>query len=142
MDPIRHDVRVNADAQTAYRAAATQAGIRGWWAKNSDVGETVGGKTELRFLRPDMTAVMKFEVTALEPGRRVEWKCTENSNPSWPGSVLTWEIEPAPQGSILHFRHEGFSSGGPPYDMTVQGWPRFIDSLKAYLDGGTPQPAD
>jgi uncharacterized protein YndB with AHSA1/START domain len=142
MQPIEHDLNVKADAQAAYRAAATSSGIKGWWAKDSDVGEAVGGKTELRFTKPNMSAVMNFDVTGLEPGRRVEWTCTSNTNPIWPGSKLIWQIEPAPNGSIVHFRHEGFSDGGPAYDRTVEGWQLFMDSLQAYLDGGTAHPSD
>jgi hypothetical protein len=89
-----------------------------------------------------MSAVMSFEVTGLEPGRRVEWTCTQNTNPIWPGSKLVWQVEPAPRGSVVHFSHDGFSAGGPPYDRTVEGWQLYMDSLKAYLDGGEAQPSD
>ncbi len=142
MQRIEHDLTVKADAQAAYRAVATPAGIKGWWAKNSDVGESVGSKAELRFTKPDMSATMSFDVTALEPGHRVEWTCTNNTNPIWPGSKLNWRVEPVGQGSTVHFHHEGFSAGGPPYDATVAGWQLFMDSLKAYLDGGAATPSD
>src|SRR5687767_7950019 len=98
MQPIEHDLEVKADSRAAYDAVATAAGIKGWWARNSDVGEAPGSQTELRFTKPDMSAVMSFDVTGMEPGRRVEWTCTKNSNPIWPGSKLIWEIEPAPNG--------------------------------------------
>jgi uncharacterized protein YndB with AHSA1/START domain len=142
MEPITHELRVKADASKAYEAVAARAGIQAWWAKDSDVGTAVGQPVELRFNKPDMSAVMKFDVTDVQAGRRVEWTCKENTNPIWPGSKLAWEVEPAGDGSVVRFRHEGFSGGGPPYDMTVEGWQFYMDSLKAYLDGGTPTPSD
>ena len=142
MEPITHELQVKADTQKAYNAVATPEGIRAWWSKDSQVGTAVGQPVVLQFNKPDMTAVMKFDVTDVQPGRRVEWTCKENTNPIWPGSKLEWAVEPAGSGSTVRFRHEGFSDGGPPYDMTVEGWQFFIDSLKAYLDGGTPTPSD
>ena len=141
MQPIEHELQVKADAGAAYKAFATPDGIKAWWAKDSRVGTAKGETVELRFNKPDMTAVMKFAVSDVQPNRRVEWTCTENTNPIWPGSKLAWEVGPAARGSVVRFRHEGFSDGGPPYDMTVEGWQLFIDSLKAYLDGGTPTPS-
>jgi uncharacterized protein YndB with AHSA1/START domain len=142
MQPIEHELRVKADAPAAYRAIATPEGIQAWWAKDSRVGTAKGEPVELQFNKPDMTAVMKFTVSDIQPDRRVEWTCTENTNPIWPGSKLAWEVQPSGSGSAVRFRHDGFSDGGPPYDMTVQGWQLFIDSLRAYLDGGTPAPSE
>jgi uncharacterized protein YndB with AHSA1/START domain len=142
MQQIEHEVQVKASPAAAFSAFATPEGIKAWWAKDSDVGIAVGQPVRLQFNRPDMTAVMHFEVTDVQPGCRVEWTCTENSNPIWPGSKLTWEVSPSGSGSTVQFRHEGLSAGGPPYDTTVAGWQYFIDSLKVYLDGGTPTPSD
>jgi hypothetical protein len=55
---------------------------------------------------------------------------------------MSWEVEPTGSGSVVRFRHDGFSAGGAPYQMTVEGWQFFVDSLKAYLDGETPAPSD
>ena len=142
MEAITHDLAVSAEARSSYDALATPAGIRGWWAKNSDVGEAIGSPIELRFTRADMSAVMNFDLTGLEPGHSVEWTCTANSNPIWVGSKLIWLIETAVRGSVVHFRHEGLSEGGPMYEATVQGWQLFMASLQAYLDGGVAHPSD
>src|SRR4051812_10816262 len=111
MEAVDHTLDVKADAAAAFAAVATQAGIRGWWAKNSDVGETKGAKSELRFSQPGMSATMNFETTALDPGRRVEWTCTGNTNPIWPGSKMTWDVAPDTGGSTVHFHHRGFVGG-------------------------------
>ena len=142
MQPITHELQVKADPGTAYDAFATPEGIKAWWAKDSRVGTAVGEPVVLQFNKPEMTAVMKFNVSDVQPGKRVEWTCTENTNPIWPGSKLAWAVEPAAGGSTVRFSHQGFSDAGPPYDMTVEGWQLFVESLRAYLDGGTPSPSD
>ena len=142
MEPIVHELRVRASAQEAYKAVATEQGIKGWWAKNTDVGERAGDKVELRFTKPDMSAVMNFEISVLEPNQKVEWTCTKNTNSIWPGSRLEWRVSEEDQGSTVDFRHSGFSAGGPPYDATVQGWQFFMESLRQYLDGGQATPSD
>ena len=142
MESIKHDLEVSADPGAAFAAVATPAGIKGWWARNSEVGTSVGSRTTLHFTKPDMSATMTFDVSALEPGRTVEWTCVENTNPIWPGSKLRWEVEPRAGGSTVHFEHDGFSSDGPLYDATVQGWQLFMDSLEAYLNGKQATPSD
>src|SRR5262249_47750309 len=105
-----------------------------------EIREGVGAPQELRFEKEGRRVEMKFRVEALEPGRRVAWVCTANDNPAWLDTWLTWEIEPTASGSVLRFRHEGFTQGGPLYDRTVQGWEHFVASLKAYVESGRGAP--
>lgn len=143
MDSIKHKLTVTATPEAAYAALATESGIKDWWCKDSQVGETQGASSKLRFVKADMPGpvVMQFESESLEPNRRVVWTCTANDNPAWPGTKLTWEIAPNGSGSVVDFTHDGWKEGGPLYDTTVEGWQFFISSLQSYLDGGpaTPQ---
>jgi hypothetical protein len=43
---------------------------------------------------------------------------------------------------VVRFAHDGFSQGGPPYDMTVEGWTHFNASLEAYLAGRGGMPSN
>jgi uncharacterized protein YndB with AHSA1/START domain len=142
VNPIRHEFSTPATAQAAYDAVATAAGIKGWWAKVGTVSEKVGGTTELRFDKGGQIVVMKFRVDALEPDRMVRWTCTENANPVWNGTTLTWAIDDMGDRRVIHFAHDGFSQGGPPYDMTVEGWTHFNSSLEAYLAGRGGMPSN
>lgn len=142
MKPITHEFSTPASARAAYDAVATSAGIKGWWATVGTVAETVGGATELRFDKGGRIAVMNFRVDTLDPNRMVQWICTDNANPVWKGSTLTWTIEDAGDRRVVRFVHDGLTGGGPPYDMTVDGWKVFNASLESWLAGrgGTPSP--
>lgn len=40
----------------------------------------------------------------------------------------------------MKFAHAGLTDGGPPYEMTSEGWKHFMKSLKTYAETGTGQP--
>ena len=139
MKTITHELLLAADNNTVFQAVATGDGIRAWWAKDADTGASVGDLHTLRFQKGDRTVTMVFRIDALDE-ERVAWTCTENGNPAWTGSTLVWALSPEGSGTRVTFQHAGFAMGGPPYDMTVQGWVPFINSLKQYCESGSGQP--
>ena len=141
MEDIVHEIEVPASVQDAYAATATQAGIRGWWSSRATVAEQVGGDVELRFPFEGNDAIMNFRVEVLDAPKSVRWLCTANVNPVWINGTIEWTVEPNGAGSKVTLAHRGFSAGGPPYDMTVEGWKPFVASLVQYLSGGEAQPA-
>jgi hypothetical protein len=140
--PITHEFSTQATAKAAYDAVATSTGIKGWWAKVGEVAEHVGGTTELRFDKGGQVAVMRFRVDLLDPNRTVRWTCVENVNPVWPETTLTWTISDAGDHRVVRFVHEAFKAGGPPYDMTVEGWKPFNASLESFLAGRGGSPSN
>lgn len=130
---------IKANATTIYNAAATEKGIQSWWCQNSAVAEKEGGKVILNFVKDGTPIVMEFKVTTLSPNSKVVWICTNNANPAWIGTTLTFNTE----DGILNFCHGNFDEkwkGQPPFDNTAEGWKNFIASFKAYCETGTGQP--
>ncbi len=140
MTTITHELDLAASAQAVSAAVTSPEGIRGWWAKDADVGSGVGSKHALRFVKEDRTVTMGFEVTEIADGR-VTWRCTENGNPVWVGTTLSWTWTEAAGRTKLQFSHAGFAEdASPPYAMTVEGWKHFMASLVAYVETGAGQP--
>ena len=140
---IEHQLDLQASPATVYNALATPEGIQGWWCKECEIATAVGGLHTLNFVKGDRTVVMKFAVAELIPGEKVAWTCTENGNPAWIGTTLTFEIKAEGAGSTLSFVHGNFSEqwkGSPPYTMTVDGWVPFMNSLQAYCETEVGQP--
>lgn len=129
ISPIKHQFSTPAAPSAVFRAIATQAGQQAWWNKQAEVSETVGGDIELAFVKNGQPVNMRFELVE-RSAQRVAWHCTTNDNPAWVGSTLVWEIEPEGEGSVVRFTHAGFAMGGPPYEGTREGWPRFMESLQ------------
>jgi uncharacterized protein YndB with AHSA1/START domain len=140
MEPIQHTLNLSASPEVVYRAVATPEGIQGWWCADSDRATRAGDETELRFVKDGKPVTMRFRVDVLEPDQRVAWTCIANANPIWVGSTLSWTIRRRNGGTTLEFSHGGLTAGGPPYDMTVQGWQHFMASLSRYVETGTGQP--
>lgn len=140
METLEYGFTTKAAPEAIYSAVSTPDGIRAWWCKDCDISTEVGGRHDLRFDKQGTLVRMGFELTELSPGRRVAWKCVANDNPVWVGSTLTWSVEPDGEDSKLTLVHDGFAGGGPPYEMTAEGWHRFVDSLKAVAEGRVGNP--
>ncbi len=142
MATITHDLTLNTDLDTAYRAVATPAGLRGWWCRDADLADAAGGHHQLRFQKEGQLVKMDFDVDTLDPSGTIAWTCTANGNPVWPGTTLTWSLTRSEGGVALHFEHAGFPEDqSPPYKMTAQVWHHFMASLKAYTESGQGMPA-
>lgn len=141
MTDIRHEITTKSSTNDVFTALTSAEGLRGWWSRDSDIGQGVGAEHELRFAKEDRNVAMRFRVEALEPGTLVRWQCTDNGNPIWVGTTLEWRVRPTTEGSTVVFEHRGFSQAdGPPYAMTVEGWKHFTSSLQRYLDTGAGEP--
>ena len=141
---IVHQLNIQAPANRVYKAFATEAGIQGWWSSNSEVGESQGAVVLLKFAKGDNIVKMNFEVTEVAPGHKVVWTCTENTNPAWIGTSLSFEVLKQEEFSVFTLAHTGFDgkwAEQPPYTMTVEGWLPFIDSFQSYCESGVGQPA-
>ncbi|MCI0571564.1 MAG: SRPBCC domain-containing protein [Myxococcaceae bacterium] len=141
MNPIAHELHIQGTPDEVFHAVSTTEGLNGWWAKDGRAAAQVGGLAELRFDKGGRVVPMTFRIDALEPGRRVAWTCTQNGNPEWIGTTLTWELEAASGGNTtLRFVHAGFQKGASSYNMTADGWKHFMSSIKAFVETGTGQP--
>lgn len=133
MPALTHTFATSTTPERFLAALHTAEGLNGWWAKDGDIGET--GHT-LRFNKGGNVVSMVFRVDEAT-GDRVRWTCTDNANPVWPGTTLTWTRA---EGGI-EFEHAGFAEDkSPPFQMTADGWQHVHNSLAAYLSTGVGQP--
>lgn len=98
------------------------------WLGDVDVDLRIGGAFVIRFRQ--MPVTMTGQVTALEPGRVIEYSWLEN-NPRMPASKVRWEIVPAPGGGCrLRLTHR-FPAGCALKDLTpfMGGWHAFFDAI-------------
>lgn len=139
-DAIHNEFLAETSPEAVISALTTPNGIRGWWSKDSEVGTGEGANHELRFLKEGNTVNMKFKVEEVSSDR-VRWRCTDNGNPVWVDTTLTWEAHRDGSQTRVRFTHDGFKGEpSPPYAMTVEGWKHFCASLKSFLETGAGQP--
>lgn len=140
---IKHDLRINAAAETIYKAFSSRTGMSGWWCKDSSVGENEGESSLLKFNKEGTIVPMDFKTETLVPNKKVVWECTKNGNPAWIGTKLITEISESESGCRVIFSHAGFDEkwkGQEPFEMTKQGWGHFIASLTSYCETGEGKP--
>jgi len=140
---IQYKFDIYTSPEKLYNALTHESGFNGWWSLDCQIGEKVGENCTLRFNKEGKIVEMQFQIQALEPNKKVTWKCTGNPNPAWLGTEIQFDIAPSGEGtqfSLNHGKWEEKWKDADPYTMTRQGWDHFMDSLKNYLEMGTGQP--
>ncbi|WP_330248090.1 MULTISPECIES: SRPBCC domain-containing protein [unclassified Streptomyces] len=62
--------------------------------------------------------------------------------PHWSGTVITWQLTDAPDGTgtRVDFRHAGLAADDSDLPSTAETWGQLMYRLKQYAETGTPQP--
>jgi uncharacterized protein YndB with AHSA1/START domain len=138
MSAIKDYITINASPDEAQAALTTQAGYLGWWSKDCQIADRVGGESRLAFNKGGSIVKMRFRTDVVEDGR-IEWTCIAHDMDSWIGTTLNWSISKERDGVRVALVHDGWKSETPP-DMVVGGWKHFLGSMKQYLETGVGQP--
>ena len=160
MADIRHRVGITAPREQVYQALATTEGLSRWWTQDTAGDLAVGGKLEFYFGQAEPGAIM--EVTELDPGQRVAWRCVQGPD-EWVGTAVTFDLSrggdgPAADGpgadgpgadgpggeTVLLFTHADWREPVEFMHHCSTKWAYFLLGLKAGLEGGpaTPYPQD
>jgi len=141
MEAIRHRVSIDSPTSSVYDAIATPEGVASWWTQHVEGDGALGGKLEFWFGgdRPGATA----EVTALDPGHRVEWRVIDGPA-EWIGTTITFDLRDVDDATVVMFTHAGWREPVEFMHHCSTRWGYFLLSLRAGLQGGqsTPWPHD
>jgi uncharacterized protein YndB with AHSA1/START domain len=137
MTDLFHSVPISASPERVYAAVATEAGMRGWWTRDTVMNSKIGGKAEFGFNKREM--VFRMTIDELTPNRVVRMRCS-GDQPEWAGTTQEWKIEPTPEGSVLNFYHRGWREMTPFCAGCNSMWGNLMFRLKAYAESGHPNP--
>ncbi len=133
---------INASLQTVNNAITSQKGIEGWWATNTTVATEVGGVSKMTFNKEGQIFNMEFRIDELKDNR-ILWTCISNTNPTWVGSNISFDLNTEGNTTQVTFKHYNFDSALTPegFEMVNQTWGHFIsNSLKNFCEKGEGQP--
>lgn len=137
MKTILHSVDIKADPKTIYENLTKESGLAGWWSDRVSADQTVGGKIRFEFIAI-FNPVM--EITALEPQRRVEWKCVDGHEP-WKDNTFSFDMEGRNGAAILFFRQEYAQElSDEEYGRYNFNWGYYLHSLKQLCETGRGTP--
>jgi uncharacterized protein YndB with AHSA1/START domain len=137
MTDLFHNVPINAAPDKVYAAIATQAGMQGWWTRDTTMTAKVGGKAEFGFDNRGM--VFRMTDDDLKPNRSVRLNCS-GDHPEWAGTTLEWRVEPTPDGSVLKFIHRGWRETTDFASSCNSMWGQLMFRLKAFVETGRANP--
>ncbi len=130
-----------------YDALTTEAGLRGWWTLNCEVGKRVGAESVFRFGK----TYKRMQIEVLEPGREVRWRCVGHHHHApgelsrtdeWVDTMLAFQLTTQTPGrTLLDFEHAGLHPKLECYVMCERGWEYYLkNSLKTYVETGRGEP--
>ena len=140
---IVEKIKIDTGAEKLYAALATQEGMEGWWCKDCDIATEVGEKSNMRFIKEGNLVKMQFRMDTLKANEVVSWTCSDNANPAWIGTTLTFQLKKMDDGAGVLFTHANWDekwNDQPPYTQTRDTWGLFMQSLKSYCETGVGQP--
>lgn len=135
MADILHKVGIRSTPAEVYKALTVKDQLAGWWTTNTQGTFDAGGTIEFRFGENNRTDMKVIEI---EPERRVVWEVVKGPN-AWIGSRVIFEIRPENGGTVLLFKHQGWTPGEFMSSCSTK-WALFMMSLKSLVETGLGQP--
>lgn len=137
MSTLHHSVPVDASPEKVFAAVATQAGMQGWWTKDTKMTPRVGGKAEFGFENRGM--VFRMTIDEIVPNKSIKMSCS-GDHPDWAGTTLEWVVKPGEKGTELRFYQRGLRSVTPFMAGCNTMWGNLLFRLKAFVESGKPSP--
>jgi uncharacterized protein YndB with AHSA1/START domain len=103
-----------------------------------DIDLEPGGR--LRYSSPDRRRVfVAGEVLEVDPPRRLKHTYIFTMKPE-PATVVTWELEEVPEGTLVTLTHGGWTSTHTAPEKHEAGWREILGLLKSELETGDIPP--
>jgi hypothetical protein len=131
--------------QTPQEVFEAITNVRGWWSGEID-GPTdeLGGEFTYRYQDLHYS---RQKVTALVPGKRVEWLVLDSylsfveDKREWNGTRVIFEIATKGDKTEIRFTHAGLVPTGECYGACSNAWTGYIrDSLRSLITTGKGRP--
>lgn len=128
---IRLERRFPHPSSAVWAALTTPDLLARWWAPG-DIAPVAGHRFTM-----DMGSwgQQRCEVLAVEPGESISFLFSEGNL----DTTITWRLEPAEDGTVLHFEHSGFRLDTPMGRQALEGmgngWPGLLSRIDGLLAG-------
>jgi uncharacterized protein YndB with AHSA1/START domain len=135
MADIRHNLVIKTTPEKVYDAVTTQAGLEGWWSKNTNA------KPEVGFVNVFILGKYRNEmkVTELISNKKAQWECIDSIE-EWIGTSISFNLEEKNGNTLVRFTHGDWQAVTDTFAGCSYDWARFLKSLKSYCETGTGEP--
>ena len=89
-----------------------------------------------------------MKVVEIAPNSGISWHVTDSligipelqHQTEWINTTIVWEIQPKADTTYVLLKHIGLVSQLECYEICTDGWQRFTDSLRSYVQSGIGYP--
>lgn len=123
-----------------FAALTSQDGLSGWWTTHVEAPEAAAGAIVQFTFGGDFNPAM--EITAIEPDRRVNWKCVDGHQP-WQDNRFEFELtDTGGEGGVrLRFwQHYATELDDDAYGTYNYNWGYYLQSLYELVTTGSGKP--
>lgn len=140
MADILHRIGIKAAPEKVYAALTEQAGLAGWWTKETKASPNIGAILQFRF---GDRGFNDMKVLEMVPNKRVKWQCVDGAK-EWIGTELTFDLKQKDGSTIVLFAHRGWKEQVEFMHYCSTKWGVYMLSLKWFLEKGkgAPYPED
>ncbi len=135
---INHQVGIKASPEEVYKTLTETERLAKWWTTDTrGSGDKVGDTLEFHFYG----MCQKFEVTDLQPAKRVVWKAPKGQGAGeWEETEVSFDLSTDAKQTFIQFRHSGWRESTSFQGHCSMRWAVFLLSLKDVLERGKGRP--
>ncbi|RKS77933.1 uncharacterized protein YndB with AHSA1/START domain [Motilibacter peucedani] len=140
---IERRVHVDASPDVVFEVVSDPVHVQQWWPDEAHYDSTPGSPGDIVFGKAGERVVVGFEVVEVLPPRRFSFRWTQPAGePAAIGNsfLVTFELEPAGDGTLLHMTETGFRERGweaavleETYRDHEHGWDHHLARLAPYV---------
>ena len=130
-----HEIFVQADPETVFKAWTTSNGLASWWTRNSRASDQRSGVNV--FVFDGGRVEFHFRIEEQIQGRRVRWIGVEAAKmpEEWVDTRLEVDLTPVDGGTQMRFGHNGWRSTEGVYRVCNTTWGELMYRLRDYCEG-------
>jgi uncharacterized protein YndB with AHSA1/START domain len=142
---IERELRIDATPEVVYEVISSPEHLREWWPDGAELDPVAGATGAITFgdpTGPD-AAIVPLTVLEADPPRRFafRWAYDEGSATETNSFLVTFDLVPSGDGTLLRFKETGFRERGweaavleEAYLDHVRGWDHFLPRLVTYAN--------
>ena len=142
---IERGLRIDAIPEVVYEVISSPEHLREWWPDGAELDPVPGATGAITFGDPTAPDAKIVPLTVLEadPPRRFAFRWAYDEGPATETNsfLVTFELVPSGDGTLLRFKETGFRERGweaavleEAYLDHVRGWDHFLPRLVTYAN--------
>lgn len=136
---IERELHIDASPEVVFEVLSRPEHIRDWWNAETDIEAAAGATSQFTWTRDGASTSAPFTVVEVDPPRTFSFRWIyDDGESARPGNSLlvTFELEPAGEGTTVRFRETGYRERGweaavleAHYNDHRQGWDFYLPRL-------------